>query len=81
MNPSSMFGEMSFLANSPTTASILADEDGELYDLEISLVKKMFASDTELFSTFYQFLATQLAKRLKVIIGYYFFIFIFFCNF
>lgn len=60
-----MFGEMSFLGTH-TSASIICDEDeSELWMLEISLARKLFASDPDLFRTFYQYLATILAKRLK----------------
>lgn len=60
-----MFGEMSFLGTH-TSASIFCDEEAsELWVLEISLARKLFASDPDLFRTFYQYIATILARRLK----------------
>eukprot|EP01114_Cavostelium_apophysatum_P015009 TRINITY_DN4008_c0_g1_i4.p1 TRINITY_DN4008_c0_g1~~TRINITY_DN4008_c0_g1_i4.p1 ORF type:complete len:1425 (+),score=391.51 TRINITY_DN4008_c0_g1_i4:717-4991(+) len=65
ISPPAMFGEMSFLGTN-TSASIIADENkAELWVLEINIVKKLFDSDPDLFRTFYQYLATILAKRLK----------------
>jgi CRP-like cAMP-binding protein len=70
MTAPAVFGEMSFLDGSKTTASIIADEDGaQLYKLEIALVKRLFVSDPALFRVFYQFLATISAKRLKGIVS------------
>ena len=65
LGPNSMFGEMSFFSDL-TSASVISDEGkSELFVLEITFVKKMFFSDSDLFRTFYQYLATLLAQRLK----------------
>lgn len=62
----SIFGEMSFLENLPTSASIICNsDDSELYILGIKLLKKIFSTNYDLFRNFYQYLATILAKRLK----------------
>jgi len=66
LSPPFMFGEMSFLGDSRASASVICDENNtELFVLEIKLVKKLFSNDPDLFRTFYQYLATILAKRLK----------------
>eukprot|EP01117_Protostelium_nocturnum_P015986 TRINITY_DN6244_c0_g1_i1.p1 TRINITY_DN6244_c0_g1~~TRINITY_DN6244_c0_g1_i1.p1 ORF type:complete len:1910 (-),score=646.75 TRINITY_DN6244_c0_g1_i1:731-6460(-) len=59
-----IIGEMSFLGEN-TSATVTAEEEGQLLVLEIKLVKKIFSTDTQLFTKFYQYLATILAKRLK----------------
>ncbi|PRP88917.1 hypothetical protein PROFUN_00385 [Planoprotostelium fungivorum] len=64
LGPGAIFGEMSFLGLR-TSASILSEEEGQLHVLEIKLVKRLFAMDPDLFRSFYQYLATLLAKRLK----------------
>lgn len=66
LGSNAVFGEMSFLDGNRTTASVIADEEGaQLWKLEIAFVKRLFATDRDLFRSFYQYLATILAKRLK----------------
>jgi CRP-like cAMP-binding protein len=63
LRPGAVFGEVSYLDGSPTSASIVAREDVDVVVLEE--LDELLASDPALASGFYRSLATLLARRLR----------------
>ncbi len=64
LNAGQIFGEMSFVSGVPASASIVADEEVEVYIIDNKLVKPILQSDPDLFGRFYQSLAAILSHRL-----------------
>lgn len=63
-----MFGEMSALdAAGTATASIAADTDAELYQIELSFLRRLFASEPGLARRFWKNIAIKIAQRLKAL--------------
>jgi CRP-like cAMP-binding protein len=63
LRPGAVFGEVSYLDGSLTSASIVAREQVEVFILED--LDELLASDPALASGFYRSLATLLARRLR----------------
>jgi CRP-like cAMP-binding protein len=65
MSESETFGEISFLFGGPASATIIADDNVELYIIEGSFVNILFVKYPSLGGRFYHYLASVLAHRLK----------------
>jgi extracellular factor (EF) 3-hydroxypalmitic acid methyl ester biosynthesis protein len=63
LRPGAVFGEVSFLDGSPTSAAIVARDDVDVVVLED--LEELLASDTAVASGLYRSLATLLARRLR----------------
>jgi extracellular factor (EF) 3-hydroxypalmitic acid methyl ester biosynthesis protein len=66
--PGQVFGEISFLKESPALGSILAEEDVEVDVLDGDQIRSLLASDTGFASRFFQSLAVCLGARLHQIL-------------
>ena len=63
-----MFGEMSALDSQGTaTASIAADTDAELYQIELTFLRRLFASEPGLARRFWKNIAIKIAQRLRTL--------------
>jgi CRP-like cAMP-binding protein len=62
-------GEISFLDGLPASADVVAHEDVEAYFLDRSTLQSLFELFPHLASRFYRSLATNLAGRLRNVIG------------
>lgn len=63
-----MFGEMSALdATGTASASIVADTEAELYQIELSFLTRLFVSEPGLARRFWKNIALKIAQRLKVL--------------
>ena len=63
LRPGAVFGEVSYLDGSPTSAAVVAREEADVLILEE--LDELLASDPALASGFYRSLATLLARRLR----------------
>jgi extracellular factor (EF) 3-hydroxypalmitic acid methyl ester biosynthesis protein len=63
LRPGAVFGEVSFLDGSPTSASVVAREPVDVFVLDE--LDTLLASDAALASGFYRSLSTLLARRLR----------------
>jgi len=63
LRPGAVFGEVSYLDGSPTSAAVVAREQAEVLILEE--LDELLASDPALASGFYRSLAALLARRLR----------------
>jgi CRP-like cAMP-binding protein len=61
-------GEMSFLEDAPSSATVIAHEDVEAYLLDRSTLESLFELFPHLASRFYRSLATNLSHRLRDLI-------------
>jgi hypothetical protein len=68
IGPGEICGEMSFLEDSPASASVIAHEEVEAYHLEPATLERLFELFPHLASRFYRSLATNLSRRLREII-------------
>jgi|ERR1700722_4496860 len=62
-------GEMSFLEDSPASASVIAEGEVEAYHLDRSALQNLFELYPHLGSRFYRSVATNLSHRLRELIG------------
>jgi CRP-like cAMP-binding protein len=69
LGPGEICGEMSFLEDSPASASVIAEGDVEAYHLDRSALQSLFELYPHLGSRFYRSLATNLSHRLREVIG------------
>jgi len=69
LGPGEICGEMSFLEDSPASASVIAEGDVEAYHLDRSALQSLFELYPHLGSRFYRSLATSLSHRLRELIG------------
>ncbi|MCU1304766.1 MAG: putative transcriptional regulator, Crp/Fnr family [Candidatus Sulfotelmatobacter sp.] len=69
LGPGEICGEMSFLEDSPASASVIAEGDVEAYHLDRSALQSLFELYPHLGSRFYRSLATSLSHRLREVIG------------
>jgi hypothetical protein len=68
IGPGEICGEMSFLDGVPASASVVAHEDVEAYQLDRPTLEKLFELFPHLASRFYRSLATNLSRRLRDLI-------------
>lgn len=65
MHPGELFGEITFLTEGVATASVIAEEDVELYFIDGSFLKEeLFASHPQLVVRFYHYLCRILSARI-----------------
>jgi CRP/FNR family cyclic AMP-dependent transcriptional regulator len=69
IGPGEICGEMSFLEDAPVSASVIAEGDVEAYYLDRPTLTNLFELFPHLASRFYRSLATNLSRRLRVLIG------------
>jgi CRP-like cAMP-binding protein len=69
IGPGEICGEMSFLEDSPASASVIAERDVEAYHLDRPTLQSLFELFPHLASRFYRSLATNLSRRLRELIG------------
>ena len=69
IGPGEICGEMSFLEDTVVSASVIADGEVEAYLLDRSTLQGLFELFPHLASRFYRSLATNLSRRLRVLIG------------
>jgi CRP-like cAMP-binding protein len=62
-------GEMSFLEDSPASASVIAEGEVEAFHLDRPALQSLFELYPHLGSRFYRSLATNLSHRLRELIG------------
>src|ERR1700731_1749649 len=62
-------GEMSFLDDSPASASVIAEGEGEAYDVGRPALQNLVELYPHLGSPFYRSVATNLSHRLRELIG------------
>jgi len=68
IGPGEICGEMSFLEDTPASASVIADADVEAYHLDRPTLQHIFELFPHLASRCYRSLATNLSRRLREII-------------
>jgi CRP-like cAMP-binding protein len=68
IGPGEICGEMSFLEDAPASATVVAREDVEAYQLDRSTLEMLFELFPHLASRFYRSLATKLSHRLRELI-------------
>jgi extracellular factor (EF) 3-hydroxypalmitic acid methyl ester biosynthesis protein len=64
LRPGAVFGEVSYLAGMPASASVVARTPVDVFVLEE--IDELLASDTELAAGFYRSMASLLARRLRL---------------
>src|SRR3984957_1155160 len=69
LGPGEICGEMSFLEDSPASASVIAEGEVEAYHLDRSALQNLFELYPHLGSRFYRSVATNLSHRLRELIG------------
>jgi CRP-like cAMP-binding protein len=69
LGPGEICGEMSFLEDSPASASVIAEGQVEAYHLDRPTLQSLFELFPHLGSRFYRSLATNLSRRLRDLIG------------
>jgi CRP-like cAMP-binding protein len=69
LGPGETCGEMSFLEDSPASASVIAEKDIEAYHLDRPTLQSLFELFPHLASRFYRSLATNLSHRLRELVG------------
>jgi CRP-like cAMP-binding protein len=69
IGPGEICGEMSFLEDAPVSASVVAENEVEAYYLDRPTLNNLFELFPHLASRFYRSLATNLSRRLRVLIG------------
>ena len=69
LGPGEICGEMSFLEDTPASASVIADKDVEAYHLDGTTLHRLFELFPHLGSRFYRSVATNLSHRLRELIG------------
>jgi CRP-like cAMP-binding protein len=69
LGPGEICGEMSFLEDSPASASVIAEGNVEAYHLDRTTLQTLFELYPHLGSRFYRSLATNLSHRLRELIG------------
>jgi CRP-like cAMP-binding protein len=65
LGPGAIFGEMAFIEDSLTSASVVADGKVEVDALEVSDLKQMFESFPHFAARFYRSVAVTLSQRLR----------------
>ncbi len=60
-----MFGEISFLEGNVASASVIADEDADVYIINGSFIDNLLRAEPALAGRFYHFLACNLSRRLR----------------
>jgi len=68
IGPGEICGEMSFLEDAPASASVIAEQDVEAYQLDQPTLQALFELFPHLASRFYRSLATNLSRRLRDLI-------------
>jgi CRP-like cAMP-binding protein len=69
IGPGEICGEMSFLEDLPASANVVAEGDVEAFHLDRPTLQGLFELFPHLGSRFYHSLATNLSRRLRVLIG------------
>ena len=69
LGPGEICGEMSFLEDSPASASVIAEKDVDAYHLDHPTLQSLFELFPHLASRFYRSLARNLSHRLRELIG------------
>jgi CRP-like cAMP-binding protein len=69
IGPGEICGEMSFLEDAAASASVIAEEDVDVYHLDRPALENLFELFPHLASRFYHSLATNLSKRLRGLLG------------
>lgn len=69
LGPGEVCGEMSFLEDSPASASVMAEGDVEAYHLDRPTLQSLFELFPHLASRFYRSLATNLSHRLRELLA------------
>jgi CRP-like cAMP-binding protein len=69
LGPGEICGEMSFLEDSPASASVIAEGEVETFHLDRSALQSLFELYPHLGSRFYRSLAINLSHRLRELIG------------
>jgi CRP-like cAMP-binding protein len=69
LGPGEICGEMSFLEDSPASASVIAEGEVETFHLDRSALQSLFELYPHLGSRFYRSLAVNLSHRLRELIG------------
>lgn len=69
IGPGEICGEMSFLEDALASASVVAEEDVEVYHLDRSTLQNLFELFPHLASRFYRSVALNLSRRLRELIG------------
>ncbi|WCL47775.1 cyclic nucleotide-binding domain-containing protein [Leptospira sp. GIMC2001] len=65
LGPNEVFGEMSFLENAPASASVIAEENVTVQQIDATHLNSLIASDPGFSSRFYNSLAITLSERLR----------------
>ncbi|MGB0683427.1 MAG: Crp/Fnr family transcriptional regulator [Magnetovibrionaceae bacterium] len=65
LGPGDLFGEMSFLDDRPSSATLVADGDSEVLKLEGEAVRKLIAENDAFAAGFYKSVAAVLSRRLR----------------
>lgn len=68
IGPGEVCGEMSFLEDYPASASVVAEDEVEVYHLDRSTLQGLFELFPHLASRFYRSLAANLSRRLRDLI-------------
>ena len=69
LGPGEICGEMSFLEDTPASASVIAEREVEAYHLDGPALQNLFELFPHLGSRFYRSVATNLSRRLRELIG------------
>jgi CRP-like cAMP-binding protein len=69
IGPGEICGEMSFLEDLPASANVVAEGEVEAFHLDRPTLQGLFELFPHLGSRFYHSLATNLSRRLRVLIG------------
>jgi CRP-like cAMP-binding protein len=69
LGPGEICGEMSFLEDSPASASVIVEGEVEAFHLDRPALQSLFELYPHLGSRFYRSLATNLSHRLRELIG------------
>jgi CRP-like cAMP-binding protein len=69
LGPGEICGEMSFLEDSPASASVIAEGEVETFHLDRPALQSLFELYPHLGSRFYRSLAINLSHRLRELIG------------
>eukprot|EP01117_Protostelium_nocturnum_P013775 TRINITY_DN517_c0_g1_i3.p1 TRINITY_DN517_c0_g1~~TRINITY_DN517_c0_g1_i3.p1 ORF type:complete len:851 (-),score=358.21 TRINITY_DN517_c0_g1_i3:50-2602(-) len=69
MGPGSVLGEMSFLGNNVTTASVIAEGEVRIAEVEVQFIKQLFEVEPLLALKFYRNIAMKLSSRLRGLTG------------
>jgi len=69
MGPGSVLGEMSFLGNNVTTASVIAEGEVRVAEVEVQFIKQLFEVEPLLALKFYRNIAMKLSSRLRGLTG------------